>query len=118
MKSRNLPKSAKSTEKSLKMPNNTLKLRYNAQKRRLFDIYYSKLNDMQRECVYTVNGPLMILAGAGSGKTTVLVNRLYHIVRYGDAVKCDSVPEGVGESDIAEMERAASLPREELGRFL
>lgn len=100
------------------MPNNTLKLRYNAQKRRLFDIYYSKLNDMQRECVYTVNGPLMILAGAGSGKTTVLVNRLYHTVRYGDAVKCDSVPEGVGESDIAEMERAASLTREELGRFL
>ena len=53
-------------------------------KRELFDQYYSFLNDMQKQAVYAVNGPLLILAGAGSGKTTVLVNRIVHMIRYGN----------------------------------
>lgn len=100
------------------MPTEALKLKYNVTKRRLFDKYYSNLNDMQRECVYTVNGPLMILAGAGSGKTTVLVSRLSHIVRYGDAYKNEWVPDEATEETLAEMERAEKLPREELGIYL
>ena len=60
--------------------------RYIDLKHELFDIYYGKLNDMQRESVYSVNGPNLILAGAGSGKTTVLVNRITHIIRYGNEI--------------------------------
>ena len=46
---------------------------------------FSRMNQMQRKAVFQINGPLLILAGAGSGKTTVLVNRLANIIDYGDA---------------------------------
>ena len=40
----------------------------------------SNLNDKQLEAVNTVDGPVLILAGAGSGKTTVLINRINHMI--------------------------------------
>ena len=64
---------------------NTLQDRYLAAKRNLFDEYYNSLNERQREAVYTTNGSLLILAGAGSGKTTVLVRRIDFILRFGNA---------------------------------
>ena len=92
--------------------------RYIDLKHELFDIYYEKLNDMQRESVYSVNGPNLILAGAGSGKTTVLVNRITHIIRYGNGYAVNFIPDDLTEETIAEMEQAKSLPHDELGKFL
>src|SRR6266496_2644088 len=42
--------------------------------------YLSGLNDPQREAVLHINGPLMIVAGAGSGKTKVLTTRIAHLM--------------------------------------
>lgn len=44
------------------------------------------LNEMQQQAVDCTEGPLLILAGAGSGKTTVLVNRVQHIIESGLAL--------------------------------
>jgi len=101
------------------MPDTNIEFQYNLLKRKLFDKYYSKLNNVQRECVYTINGPLMILAGAGSGKTTVLVNRLTYIVRYGDAYKNAWVPEETTAEDLLDMQKAYdTLSHDELGVYL
>ena len=54
-------------------------------KRALFDKCYANLNSKQKEAVYTINGPLLVLAGAGSGKTTVLVKRVVFLIKYGNA---------------------------------
>lgn len=55
--------------------------------------YFSNMNDRQFEAVTTVNGPLLVLAGAGSGKTTVLVNRVLNIVKFGDGYQSKYIPE-------------------------
>ncbi len=95
-----------------------LRKEYITLKKELFDIYYRDLNNKQREAVYAVNGPVLILAGAGSGKTTVLVNRIAHIIRFGDAYNSDLVPEFVSEDTIEEMKKARTLGKRELGDYL
>ena len=74
---------------------------------------FQKLNPMQRKAVMATEGPLLILAGAGSGKTTVLINRIANILRYGSASDTTEIPVGACEADIEEM-----LSGSERGRFL
>ena len=85
---------------------NNIGEQYLGLKRKLFDKCYSSLNGKQREAVFTVNNPLLILAGAGSGKTTVLVKRIVYIIKYGDAYYTDYIPEFVDENYIADMQKA------------
>ena len=90
----------------------SIEQRYLSVKRRLFDKAFSELNERQREAVFSVNNPLLILAGAGSGKTTVLVCRIAFIIRYGNAYFSDYVPYGTDENRVAELERAMMLQPE------
>lgn len=52
---------------------------------------FNRMNKMQLKAVLSVDGPLLILAGAGSGKTTVLVNRIANIIKYGSAYNSDVI---------------------------
>ena len=63
-----------------------------AQRRAIIKKDFDRMNDMQLSAVVTTKGPLLVLAGAGSGKTTVLVNRIACLVKYGDAWNTDYLP--------------------------
>lgn len=63
------------------------KLRQNVIKK-----YFGNMNDRQFEAVTKVDGPLLVLAGAGSGKTTVLVNRILNLVKFGASPDSEIVP--------------------------
>jgi len=68
-------------------PNEFVSLR-----RAVLDRLFSRMNPPQRQAVFHADGPLLILAGAGSGKTTVLVNRIAALIRFGTAYNSDSAP--------------------------
>jgi DNA helicase-2/ATP-dependent DNA helicase PcrA len=74
---------------------------------------YSRLNDMQLQAVLTTEGPLLLLAGAGSGKTTVLINRIANLIKYGRGSDSQFVPEWVTEDDLAFLEGVPEEPTPE-----
>lgn len=55
-----------------------------ALKQKAFQTYFHSLNDRQQQAVFSVNGPVLVLAGAGSGKTTAIINRIVNMIYFGD----------------------------------
>jgi Superfamily I DNA and RNA helicases len=86
--------------------------RFYEAKHDVFNRLYAKLNDRQREAVFTVEGPLLVLAGAGSGKTTVLVQRIAFMIKFGNAYYSQKLPAGFSESDITRLQAALAYDRE------
>ena len=68
---------------------------------------FQNLNTMQQQAVMTTEGPLLLLAGAGSGKTTVLINRIANLIRFGRGSDSNEVPDTVAEDDVLFLENLA-----------
>ena len=78
--------------------------RFVAARKKYIANVFAQLNPMQQEAALTTEGPLLLLAGAGSGKTTVLINRIANLICYGSGSDSNLVPDFVTEDDVAYLE--------------
>ncbi len=78
--------------------------RFTEARRAYIEQYFKDLNPMQRKAVMATDGPLLLLAGAGSGKTTVLIHRIENLIRFGRGSDTLDVPDTVNAEDLDFLE--------------
>ncbi len=93
--------------------NEDTRQRFLAARRAVIARRFETLNDMQRRAVLTTHGPLLLLAGAGSGKTTVLIHRIVNLMTFGRASDSDEIPPEITEADVDWLEAYLTAPTEE-----
>lgn len=79
-------------------------------KKAALEAYFSGANEMQKKAIFRIKGAVLIIAGAGSGKTTVLVNRIANMMRFGNACH-DEEERALSDSQRSFLENFPSLPK-------
>lgn len=97
--------------------NQELQQRFLAARRQVIAGRFSNLNNMQQQAVLTTQGPLLLLAGAGSGKTTVLINRIANLIRFGEASDSEECPYDLEPEDVEYLEHYVQEPTPELRSY-
>lgn len=90
---------------------------YNLLKNKALEKYFSDLNSEQRKAVFKINGPLLILAGAGSGKTTVLINRIANMIYFGNAYNSEECCGLYSDDDLQFLKDYADGKTNDSGRL-
>lgn len=86
--------------------------RYMEARRAVVRAEFAALNDRQQEAVLATEGPLLILAGAGSGKTTVLINRIANLLKFGKASDSGEFPADADEEKLRVLQAGGDAARE------
>ena len=92
----------------------TFEQRFLAARRQVIARRFEHLNPMQQQAVLTTQGPLLLLAGAGSGKTTVLINRIANLIRFGSASDSVEIPAFITEEEVEYLEYYLQSGNEDL----
>ena len=96
------------------MDKTEFKKRYIKARRNAISLEFSHLNEEQQKAVLTTEGPLLLLAGAGSGKTAVLISRIANLIKYGNGSDSDYVPDNATVEDLEILEEYYKNPTKEL----
>lgn len=88
--------------------------KYASLRRAIIEDEFSGLNEMQRQAVFNTEGPLLLLAGAGSGKTTVLINRIINLLKYGRGYESELAPATAGDAEIKKLAAYLADPASEV----
>lgn len=77
-------------------------------RKQYIDAKFMTMNPMQKKAIYNVDGPVLVLAGAGSGKTTTIIGRIVYMVMFGHAYYSTETTFPVTEGNIKELKSVLS----------